>query len=159
MIRLTIAAIGKIKEKYLRDGIAEYTKRLTPFVKLEVTEGREETFSPDMAAAQKQQLLTKEGQKLLSLVPKESYTIALDVGGKMFSSPEMARKIAEIADSGQSITFLIGGPLGLSDEVRAAVKERWSFSPLTFTHQMVRLILFEQIYRAIKINRGEKYHW
>jgi len=110
--------------------------------------------------AEKQQTLTQEGQRLLKQVPEGSYLIVLDVYGKELSSEELAAKIDSLGLSGKSnITFLIGGAFGLSSEVRSAADMLLSFSKMTFTHQMVRLLLVEQIYRAFKINRGEKYHW
>ena len=110
--------------------------------------------------AEKEQVLAKEGEKLLKLVPEGSYLFVLDVFGKEKSSEELAAAIDRLGISGRSnITFLIGGAFGLSKEVRKAADELLSFSQMTFTHQMVRLLLVEQIYRAFKINRGEKYHW
>lgn len=114
----------------------------------------------DPSPAEKEQTLAREGEKLLKLVPDGSYLYVLDVYGKLKSSEQLAKEIADLGLRGRSsITFLIGGAFGLSEEVRARADERISFSPMTFTHQMVRLLLVEQIYRAFKINRGEKYHW
>ena len=110
--------------------------------------------------AEKEQTLAREGEKLLKLVPQGSYLFVLDVYGQQKSSEELAASIDKLGLSGRSsITFLIGGAFGLSAEVRRQADERLSFSRMTFTHQMVRLLLVEQIYRAFKINRGEKYHW
>ena len=114
----------------------------------------------DPSEAEKEQVLRREGEKLLKLVPSGSYLFVLDVHGREMSSEELASRIDGLGLSGRSnLAFLIGGAFGLSREVRAAADERLSFSQLTFTHQMVRLLLVEQIYRAFKINRGEKYHW
>ncbi len=159
-MKITIVCAGKIKEKYLNAGIAEFLKRLKPFAQVEIREIHEEKMPEEPSAAEKEQVLKKEGEKLLKLVPSGSYLFVLDVYGQLKSSEKLAAEINELGLRGRSsLTFLIGGAFGLSEEVRARADERISFSPMTFTHQMVRLLLVEQIYRAFKINRGEKYHW
>ena len=159
-MKINIVTAGKIKEKYLTEGINEFLKRLGPFANVKITEISEEKMKDNPSEAEKQQILTQEGQRLLKQVPEGSYLIVLDVYGKELSSEELATKIDSLGLSGKSnITFLIGGAFGLSAEVRAAADMLLSFSRMTFTHQMVRLLLVEQIYRAFKINRGEKYHW
>ena len=159
-MKLTIVCAGRIKEKYLSAGIAEFMKRLRPFAQVEIREIHEEKMPDEPSAAEKEQVLHKEGEKLLKLVPAGSYLFVLDVYGAEMASEQLAAKINQLGIQGRSnITFLIGGAFGLSKEVRAAADERLRFSQLTFTHQMVRLLLVEQIYRAFKINRGEKYHW
>ncbi|WP_037355314.1 23S rRNA (pseudouridine(1915)-N(3))-methyltransferase RlmH [Selenomonas sp. FC4001] len=159
-MKITIVCAGKIKEKYLSAGIAEFMKRLKPFAQVEIREIHEEKMPDSPSDAEKEQVLTREGEKLLKLVPEGSYLFVLDVFGKEKSSEELAASIDKLGLSGRSnITFLIGGAFGLSSEVRKAADELLSFSRMTFTHQMVRLLLVEQIYRAFKINRGEKYHW
>ena len=159
-MKITIVCAGKIKEKYLSAGIAEFMKRLKPFAQVEIREVHEEKMPDNPSDAEKEQVLTREGEKLLKLVPDGSYLFVLDVFGKERSSEELAASIDKLGLSGRSnITFLIGGAFGLSPEVRKAADELLSFSRMTFTHQMVRLLLVEQIYRAFKINRGEKYHW
>lgn len=159
-MKITIVCAGKIKEKYLSMGIAEFLKRLKPFAQVEIREIHEEKMPDDPSPAEKEQTLAREGEKLLKLVPQGSYLFVLDIYGQEKSSEELAASIAQLGLSGRSnITFLIGGAFGLSEEVRKRADERLSFSPMTFTHQMVRLLLVEQIYRAFKINRGEKYHW
>ncbi len=159
-MKIRIVAVGKLKEKYLREGVAEYEKRLAPFASVELRETREEYMAENPSEAQRQQTLAKEGERLLRLVPERSFLIVLDVGGKLLSSEALAKELASLALQGQSdLTFLIGGAFGLSPAVRERADLRISFSPMTFTHQMVRLLLYEQIYRAFKINRGEKYHW
>ena len=159
-MKITIVCAGKIKEKYLTAGIAEFMKRLKPFAQVEIREIHEEKMPDNPSAAEKEQVLIKEGEKLLKLVPEGSYLFVLDVFGKEKSSEELAASIDKLGLSGRSnITFLIGGAFGLSPAVRKAADELLSFSRMTFTHQMVRLLLVEQIYRAFKINRGEKYHW
>ena len=159
-MKLTIICAGKIKEKYLSAGIAEFMKRLRPFAQVEIREIHEEKMPDEPSAAEKEQVLLKEGEKLLKLVPSGSYLFVLDVYGSEMASEQLAEKIDQLGIQGRSsISFLIGGAFGLSKEVRAAADERLSFSQMTFTHQMVRLLLVEQIYRAFKINRHEKYHW
>ena len=159
-MKIRIVAAGRLKEKYLREGVAEYAKRLAPFASVELLETREEYMAENPSEAQRQQTLAKEGERLLRLVPERSFLIVLDVKGKLLSSEALAKELASLALQGQSdLTFLIGGAFGLSPAVRDRADLRISFSPMTFTHQMVRLLLYEQIYRAFKINRGEKYHW
>lgn len=158
-MRITVAAVGKIKEKYLTEGIGEFSKRIAPYARLQIAEIGEEKMPLNPSPAQKQKTLALEGERLLKKVPPGSYLIALDVAGKPVSSEELAAKLAALGLAGDShVAFLIGGAFGLSDGVRAAAKERLSFSRMTFTHQMIRLLLLEQIYRAFKINAGEPYH-
>ena len=159
-MKITIACVGKLKEKYLTAGVEEFTKRLTPFCKLEVVSINEEKMPDDPSPALKEQVLEKETQRLISIIPQNSYVILLDVVGKQLSSPELAEKIDSLALAGNShITFVIGGAFGYTDVLRKRADFAWSFSKLTFTHQMIRLLLVEQLYRAFKISRGEKYHW
>lgn len=159
-MKITIACVGKIKEKYLTAGIEEFTKRLQPFCKLQSVAISEERMPDDPSAAQKEQVLAKETERLLAVIPENSYVILLDVVGTAISSLELAAKIDKLALEGSShITFVIGGAFGYTDALRKRAAERISFSKMTFTHQMIRLLLVEQIYRAFKISRGEKYHW
>lgn len=159
-MKITIVCAGKLKEKYLSAGIDEFMKRLRPFAQVEIREIHEEKMPDEPSAAEKAQVLQKEGERLLKQVPSGSYLFVLDVYGKELSSEALAAKMADLGLNGRSnITFLIGGAFGLSQEVRKAAAELLSFSKFTFTHQMVRLLLVEQIYRTFKINRGEKYHW
>ncbi|MBR2215224.1 MAG: 23S rRNA (pseudouridine(1915)-N(3))-methyltransferase RlmH [Selenomonadaceae bacterium] len=159
-MEITIAAVGRLKETYWREGVAEYQKRLRPFATVKILETLEEKMPVSPSPAQKEQCLAREGERLIKLVPPESYRLLLDVKGRELSSEELAKKIADLLLTGQSrLIFIIGGPFGLSPKVREFAHERLSFSRLTFPHQMMRLILMEQLYRAYKINRGEKYHW
>ena len=159
-MKITIVTAGKLKERYLSQGIGEFLKRLTPFAQMKIVEIHEEKMKENPSEAEKQKTLSLEGERLLRQVPDGSYLIVLDVYGKELSSEELAARMEQLGLQGRSsITFLIGGAFGLSKEVRAAADELLSFSRMTFTHQMVRLLLVEQIYRAFKINRGEKYHW
>lgn len=159
-MKITIACVGKIKEKYLTAGIEEFCKRLTPFCKLEIVSINEEKMPEDPTPATKQQVLEKETQRLMAIIPENSYVFLLDVIGKQLSSPELADKIDALALAGNShLTFVIGGAFGYTDALRKRADFAISFSKMTFTHQMIRLLLVEQIYRAYKISRGEKYHW
>ncbi|MCI6869689.1 MAG: 23S rRNA (pseudouridine(1915)-N(3))-methyltransferase RlmH [Selenomonadales bacterium] len=159
-MKINIVAAVKIIEKYLTAGINEFLKRLTPFAQVKIIEISEEKMKDNPSEAEKLQTLTAEGERLLKQVPEGSYLIVLDVYGKELSSEALAEHINKLGINGQShITFLIGGAFGLSEELRSRADLRLSFSQMTFTHQMVRLLLVEQIYRSFKINRGEKYHW
>lgn len=159
-MRIGIVAVGKLKERYLQDGVAEYVKRLAPYCRLEITEVPEAHMPAAPSAAEKEQTLAREGEHLLCRVRPGSKLVALDVAGEQWSSEELAARIAAWGTAGDSdITFVIGGAFGLAPAVRAAAAVRLSFSPMTFTHQMIRLLLVEQIYRAFKIIRGEPYHW
>jgi 23S rRNA (pseudouridine1915-N3)-methyltransferase len=158
-MKITIVAVGKIKEKYLTMGIAEFVKRLTPYCRLSIIEVDEERMPDNPSDAEKVKVLLKEGERMLKHVKEGTYLIVLDVVGKLASSEELAEKISNLGISGKSdITFVIGGAFGLSPDIVKAANERLSFSKMTFTHQMIRLLLVEQVYRAFKINRGEPYH-
>lgn len=155
-----IITIGKIKEKYLTAGIEEFLKRLRPYGQVEITALPEEKMPENPSDAQKRQVLDKEGKKLLRHVHKGSHLFVLDVQGTLISSEDLAAEFADLALYGCSeLSFIIGGPFGLSDEVRKQADTRISFGRITLTHQMIRMILLEQIYRAIKIQRHEPYHW
>ena len=159
-MRITIAAVGKIKEKYLTMGIAEFTKRLGPFCKLSIVEVDEEKLPDRPSDAERAQALVKEGERLLKHVRDNSYCIVLDVFGQNLSSEELSAHIDRCALDGKSdIVLLIGGAFGLAPQLRQRANLKLSFSRMTFTHQMVRLLLVEQVYRAYKISRGEPYHW
>ncbi len=148
-MNIDIVCIGKLKEKYWQDAAAEYIKRLSRFCKLSVTE------LPESRSDSKEEV----SRDLLAHVPKGSYVIALDVGGKALSSENFAKKISDLALEGRSdICFVIGGSKGFDDSVRKGADFRLLFSAFTFPHQLMRIILLEQIYRAFKINNNEKYH-
>lgn len=158
-MQITIACVGKLKEKYLNLAVEEFVKRLTPFCRVNIKSINEEKMPENPSEATKEQILTKETKRLLAIVPDNSYVIALDVTGKMITSPELSEKMAKLALAGKShITFVIGGAFGYTDELRQRADFCWSFSKLTFTHQMIRVLLLEQIYRGFKIMRNEKYH-
>ena len=159
-MRFYVVCIGKLKDAYLRDGVAEFVKRMRPYGGITITELNESIFGDNPSVADRKQVVVLEGERLLKAVPKNAYTVLLDVYGKTMSSEELAKTIAKLEVDGISdMAFIVGGAFGVSDELRKSVNYKLSFSPMTFTHQMVRLLLVEQIYRASKINRNEPYHW
>lgn len=155
-MNIKIIAVGKIKEQYLKDALKEYEKRLTPFCSFSVVEVQAEQINDESLCAKYKEI---EAQKIIQHIKQDSYVITLEILGKMFSSEDFAAKIKDIANSGiNDVTFIIGGANGLDEKVSAISNLKLSFSKMTFTHQMIRLILTEQIYRAFKINNNEKYH-
>lgn len=158
-MKITIISVGKLKEKYLKDGIAEYAKRLTKYTQIEQVELSDEPIRDKSSDAENLIIKKIEGSKILNAVSEKSYLVALDLKGKMLSSDELAGKFVEIQNYYSShITFVIGGSLGLSDEVIERANFRLCFSKMTFPHQLMKLILLEQVYRAFKINNNEVYH-
>lgn len=158
-MNISILAVGKLKEKYLKSGIDEYLKRLTSYARIEIIEIPDEKAPEELSASEMEQIKQKEGERLLSKLSQDTYVIALAIDGKMKSSEELADTIDKLATYGKSkIAFIIGGSLGLSNEVLQRADEKLSFSKMTFPHQLMRLILLEQIYRAFRINRNEPYH-
>ena len=158
-MNISIIVVGKLKEKYLKTGIDEYLKRMSSYAKVEIVEIPDEKAPEELSAAGMEQVKQKEGEKLLAKLSQDSYVIALAIDGKMKSSEELADSLDKLATYGKSkIAFVIGGSLGLSDEVLKRANEKLSFSKMTFPHQLMRLILLEQVYRAYRINRGEPYH-
>ena len=159
-MRFYVICIGKLKDAYLRDGVAEFVKRMRPYGGITITELNESKIGDKPSDADRKQVVVEEGERLLKNVPKNAYTVLLDVYGKTMSSEDLAKTVAKLEVDGVSdMAFIVGGAFGVSDELRRAVNYKLSFSPMTFTHQMVRLLLVEQIYRASKINRNEPYHW
>lgn len=158
-MRITIITVGKIKEKFYRDAIGEYEKRLSKYCKLEIKEAADEK-TPDQASENvNQQILEKEGERIKNLIPKDSYVIPLAIEGKKYDSVGFSQMIQKNTVSGVShITFIIGGSLGIMDEIKKASNQMISFSDMTFPHQLMRVILLEQIYRAFRIINGEPYH-
>ena len=159
-MRFYVICIGKLKDAYLRDGVAEFVKRMRPYGGITITELNESKIGDKPSDADRKQVVIEEGDRLLKNVPKNAYTVLLDVYGKTMSSEDLAKTVAKLEVDGVSdMAFIVGGAFGVSDELRRSVNYKLSFSPMTFTHQMVRLLLVEQIYRASKINRNEPYHW
>jgi 23S rRNA (pseudouridine1915-N3)-methyltransferase len=158
-MRITVLTVGKIKEKYLRDGIAEYAKRLGRYCKLELVEVADEKTPDRASAAEELQIKNTEGERLQRYIREGDYVIALAIDGKMLDSVELSEKIEKLGVQGQSsLVFVIGGSLGLSDEVLRRADYKLSFSRMTFPHQLMRMILLEQIYRSYRIMHGEPYH-
>ena len=159
-MKFHVICIGKLKESYLREGVAEFVKRMRPYGGITITELNESKIVDKPSNADRKQVVVEEGQRLLKAVPKSAYTVLLDVYGKTMSSENLASMVSKLEVDGISdMAFIIGGAFGVSDELSRSVKFKLSFSPMTFTHQMVRLLLVEQIYRSAKINRNEPYHW
>ena len=159
-MRFYVVCIGKLKDAYLRDGVAEFVKRMRPYGGITITELNESKIGDKPSDADRKQVVDEEGERLLKAAPKNAYTVLLDVYGKTMSSEDLAKTVAKLEVDGISdMAFIIGGAFGVSEALRQSVNYKLSFSPMTFTHQMVRLLLVEQIYRASKINRNEPYHW
>ncbi len=159
MIKITIIAVGKLKEKYLRDACAEYLKRLGVYAKVNVIEVNEERCSDNPSATEIENVKQKEGQRIIAKIPKASFIVPMCIEGTQYSSEDFAQKIeATAVDGNGEITFIIGGSFGLSDEVKALGKLKLSFGKLTLPHQLMRVVLLEQIYRAFSILNNSKYH-
>ena len=158
-MKITVITVGKIKEKYLEDAIAEYSKRLSRYCKLEIIQVADEK-TPDRASeVVETQIKEKEGERILSHIKDTAYVVALAIEGKMISSEELAELIDGLGVRGEShIVFVIGGSLGLSKKVLERADYKLSFSRMTFPHQLMRVILLEQIYRSYRIVNGEPYH-
>ena len=158
-MRISVVCVGKIKEKYLKLGIDEFSKRLSKYCKLEVIELDDEKAPENLSDKEMLMIKEKEGKKILSKIKENAHVIALAIDGKNLSSEELAETIDNLGVRGTShIVFVIGGSLGLSDEVLKRANYKLSFSKMTFPHQLMRLILLEQVYRAYRINNGEPYH-
>lgn len=158
-MKITVIAVGKIKEKFYTDAIAEYSKRLSRYCRLEVIQVADEKTPDGASEAQERQIKEKEGSRILAQIKDGAYVIALAVQGTMLSSEQVASKLNKLGVDGQSqIVLIIGGSLGLSDEVLKRADYHLSFSPMTFPHQLMRVILLEQIYRSYRIISGEPYH-
>ena len=158
-MKITIISVGKIKEAFFRDAVAEYQKRLSAFCKTEITEVADEKTPDGASELQIQAILRKEGERILSKLDPRAVKIALAIHGTGYDSVALSRHLEELMISGRShIQFVIGGSLGLDPAVLQACDEQLSFSQLTFPHQLMRVILCEQLYRAFKISKGEPYH-
>lgn len=158
-MRITIACVGKVKEKFYRDAIQEYAKRLSRYVKLDIQEVADEKTPENASLALEKEIKEKEGNRLLKKIPDNAYVIALAIEGQALSSTDLAGKIEKLGLSGNShIVFAIGGSLGLSPQALGRADDKLSFSKMTFPHQLMRVILLEQIYRSYRIINGEPYH-
>lgn len=158
-MKITVLAVGKIKEKYFTGALAEYQKRLSRYCKLEIIEVADEK-TPDRASEREEQIIrAKEGERLRKYIKDGAYVIALAIEGKQASSEQFAEKIHELGLTGEShVIFLIGGSIGLDSSLLKRADERLSFSKMTFPHQLMRVILLEQIYRGYRIIHREPYH-
>ena len=158
-MKITLITVGKIKEKYLKDAIAEYSKRLSRFCKLEIVEVADEKTPDNASDTVEDAIRDKEGERILKYIKEDVYVITLEIAGKMLTSEEMAEKIEKLGVQGTShIIFIIGGSIGLGREILKRSDYALSFSKMTFPHQLMRVILLEQIYRSYRIMNHEPYH-
>ena len=158
-MKITVITVGKIKEKYLKDAIAEYSKRLSKYCKLEIIEVADEKTPEQASQAVEDAIRGKEAERMLKYVKEDAYVITLEIQGQMLTSEELADKINQLGIQGKShITFIIGGSIGLGQAVLRRSDYALSFSKMTFPHQLMRVILLEQVYRSYRIISGEPYH-
>ena len=158
-MKITLLTVGKIKEKFLRDAIAEYSKRLSKYCKLEIIEVADEKTPDNASETVEDSIRSKEGERLLKYIKDEAFVITLEIAGEQLTSEKFAEKINNLGIRGTShIQFVIGGSIGLGKEVLKRSDYALSFSKMTFPHQLMRVILLEQIYRSYRIISGEPYH-
>ena len=158
-MKIRVIAVGKIKEKFIKQAIDEFKKRISRYASLKIIEVNDEKAPENLSQKDIEIIKNKEGERIIKKLPQSSYIIALTIDGKQLSSEELSEKMEDLMLGGISdITFIIGGSLGLSDEVISKSKYKLSFSKMTFPHQLMRLILLEQVYRGFKIMRNEPYH-
>lgn len=158
MLNIQIICVGKLKEKYLKEAIQEYAKRLSRYCKLDILELPDEKIPDKLNDTLSNEIKTKECNNILNHIKKDSYVIALDLSGKMLSSEDFSEQIDKISMESSHITFVIGGSLGLTNEFLNFCQQKLCFSKMTFPHQLIRVFLLEQIFRAFKISNGETYH-
>ncbi|MBI4268535.1 23S rRNA (pseudouridine(1915)-N(3))-methyltransferase RlmH [Candidatus Uhrbacteria bacterium] len=156
MYRISVIAVGSLSESYWKDACDEYQERMKPYARISVTEVGETRFSK---SADRLRVVKTEGERLSRVIPHGAHVIALTPGGKPHSSEQFAQRTRREGEGGRSLCFLIGGPLGLSEEVLKYAHETMSLSSLTFTHQLARVVLFEQLYRAMTIIHSKTYHY
>lgn len=158
-MNISIVCIGKLKEKYWTDAVQEYSKRLSKYCTFTINELKEEKATDNASAAEEMAVKEAEGKNMLKQIKKDAYVIALEIQGKELTSEALSEKIESLGIAGKSdLVFLVGGSIGLSEEVLARADFRLSFSKMTFPHQMMRVVLLEQIYRSFKIIKNETYH-
>lgn len=158
-MNIKIIAVGKIKEKYIKEGISEFSKRLSRYCSLDIVEVSDEKAPENLSKRQMEEVKKKEGEKILKKIPSNAYVISLVIDGKKLSSEDLAEKISNLMVNGNNdICFIIGGSLGLSKDIINRSDFKISFSKMTFPHQLMRLILLEQVYRGFRIMKGEPYH-
>lgn len=158
MVNIKLICVGEIKENFLSDAIKEYLKRLSRYCKINVIEVKDEASSPKASKKEEEQVLINEGKRVIKQLKDQDYLVLIDLHGKEYDSLSLAANFQKIISQHSSIAFVIGGSLGLSDELRSLSKERWCLSKLTFPHQLTRVIVLEQLYRVFKINNNEIYH-
>lgn len=158
MLNINIICVGKIKEKYLKEAIEEYSKRLSKYCKLYITELADEKIPDKLYSKLEQEIKTKECNNIINHIKKDSYVIALDLNGKEFTSEEYSKQLEKISMENSHITFIIGGSLGLTEDLLKKCNLKICFSKMTFPHQLIRIFLLEQTFRAFKIQNGETYH-
>ncbi len=158
MLKINIVTVGKLKENYLKDAINEYTKRLSKYCTLNIIELPDKNIPEKLNETIVNQIKDDESDEIIAHIPKNSYTICLDLTGKMYTSEEFAENLSELQITNSSITFIIGGSLGINDTLKNMCNEKVCFSKMTFPHQLIRVFLLEQIFRCFKINNNEKYH-
>lgn len=157
-MKIAVIGVGKLKEKYFVMAVEEYVKRLSRYCRLELVETADEKTPDGASPAEEERIKRLEGERILKAVREEDYVIALAIQGEALSSEELAQRLQELSIRGRRIVFIIGGSLGLHDSVLARADMRLSFSKMTFPHQLMRVVLLEQIYRSFRIIKGEPYH-
>ena len=157
-MKIAVIGVGKLKEKYFVMAVEEYGKRLLRYCRLELVETADEKTPDGASPAEEERIKRLEGERILKAVREEDYVIALAIQGEALSSEELAQKLQDLSIRGRRIVFIIGGSLGLHDSVLARADMRLSFSKMTFPHQLMRVVLLEQIYRSFRIIKGEPYH-
>ena len=158
MLHINLICIGKLKETYLKEAIQEYSKRLSKYYSFQIIELPDEKLPDTLNPSIISQIQDIESEKIISHIPKNSYVISLDLTGKQYTSEEFSEKIENIKISNSNLTFIIGGSLGLNTKLKNLSNEKICFSKMTFPHQLIRVFLIEQIFRAAKISNNEKYH-
>ena len=158
MTQITVISVGTLKEDYLKEGVLEYKKRLSQFARVDEINIKEERIHNESDTAEIASALMREGEKILGAIPKDSYRIALCIEGRQFSSEELAKKLLDACDTRGRITLIIGSSHGMSQAVKDACEFKLSFSKMTFPHQLMRVMLFEALYRSFAINANKSYH-
>lgn len=158
MLSVNIICVGKLKESYLRDAVDEYAKRMKPICKLSIIELPEERVGDNPSAAEIQRTIDAESERILAKINKSDYVIAMCVEGRNISSEELSERLENIQQTASTIDFIIGGSWGLSDSLKSRADFKLSMGKMTFPHQLCRVMLLEQIYRAFQISRGTRYH-
>ena len=159
MLHIDCICVGRLKEDYLKNAILEYSKRLSKYCIFNIIELQDEKVPTNLSEAEKTKIIEKESNNILANIKDNSYVIALDLTGKQYTSEDFSKKIVQITNYSSHITFLIGGTLGMSKTLLSRANELIAFSKMTFPHQLIRVFLLEQLFRAFKISNNETYHW